>query len=106
MATLSDGTGTRWATRIIAAAVVFVGACAATPDAAVRDTEDRNAEDGEILLIVRSDDMGAAHAINQACLLSVTEGIARSIEVIVPNNEYTEYREKNYAPLYNAARSL
>jgi predicted glycoside hydrolase/deacetylase ChbG (UPF0249 family) len=38
----------------------------------------------EIRLIVRSDDMGAAHAINKACLQSVIDGVARSIEVIVP----------------------
>ncbi|MFP6676463.1 MAG: polysaccharide deacetylase family protein [Pirellulaceae bacterium] len=37
-----------------------------------------------IRLIVRSDDMGAAHAVNVACLRTVTHGIARSIEVIVP----------------------
>ena len=38
----------------------------------------------EIRLLVRSDDMGVARAVNQACLESVTNGIARSIEVIVP----------------------
>ena len=93
MATLSEGLGARWAARVIAAAVVLVGACAATPDTTEQDTEDRNAEDGEILLIVRSDDMGAAHAINQACLLSVTDGIARSIEVLVPAPWFLEAAE-------------
>ena len=43
----------------------------------------QNAAD-EILLIVRSDDMGMAHAVNQACVKTVTDGIARSVEVIVP----------------------
>jgi predicted glycoside hydrolase/deacetylase ChbG (UPF0249 family)/enterochelin esterase-like enzyme len=38
----------------------------------------------EILLLVRSDDMGAAHAMNLACIETVTDGIARSVEVIVP----------------------
>lgn len=38
----------------------------------------------EIRLLVRSDDMGAAQAVNEGCLLSVTGGIARSVEVIVP----------------------
>lgn len=42
------------------------------------------ANESEILLIVRSDDMGMTHAVNQACLQTVTSGIARSIEVIVP----------------------
>jgi hypothetical protein len=39
---------------------------------------------GEIRLLVRSDDMGAAQAVNAGCFRSVTEGIARSVEVIVP----------------------
>lgn len=43
-----------------------------------------NSPQPEILLIVRSDDMGAAHAVNTACMQSVTKGIARSIEVLVP----------------------
>ncbi len=38
----------------------------------------------EIRLLVRSDDMGAAQAVNEGCLQSVTGGIARSVEVIVP----------------------
>ena len=38
----------------------------------------------EIRLLVRSDDMGAVHAVNQACIETVTKGIARSVEVIVP----------------------
>lgn len=40
--------------------------------------------DNEIRLLVRSDDMGVAQAVNEACLESVKHGIARSIEVIVP----------------------
>jgi hypothetical protein len=39
---------------------------------------------GEIRLLVRADDMGAARSMNEGCLRSVTEGIARSVEVIVP----------------------
>lgn len=45
---------------------------------------------GEIVLIVRSDDMGMTHAVNQACLKSVTDGVARSIEVIVPGPWFAE----------------
>jgi predicted glycoside hydrolase/deacetylase ChbG (UPF0249 family) len=46
--------------------------------------------ESEIRLLVRSDDMGVAHAVNQACLESVTKGIARSIEVIVPGPWFLE----------------
>jgi len=38
----------------------------------------------EIRLLVRADDMGAAQAVNEACIRTVREGIARSVEVIVP----------------------
>lgn len=48
---------------------------------------------GEIRLIVRSDDMGAAHAVNVACLDSVVNGIARSIEVLVPSPWFIEAAE-------------
>ncbi|RMG66742.1 MAG: ChbG/HpnK family deacetylase, partial [Bacteroidetes bacterium] len=39
-------------------------------------------------LLVRADDMGASHAANFACLRAVNEGIARSIEVMVPGPWY------------------
>jgi predicted glycoside hydrolase/deacetylase ChbG (UPF0249 family) len=42
------------------------------------------AQDGEIRLLVRGDDMGAAQAVNEACILSARDGIVRSVEVIVP----------------------
>ena len=42
------------------------------------------AQDGEIRLLVRGDDMGAAQSVNEACILSAREGIVRSVEVIVP----------------------
>src|SRR3954453_9272878 len=42
------------------------------------------AQDGETRLLVRGDDMGAAQAVNEACILSAREGIVRSVEVIVP----------------------
>ncbi len=38
----------------------------------------------EIQLLVRGDDMGVAHSINEACIRSYREGIVRSVEVIVP----------------------
>ncbi len=40
------------------------------------------AED-DIKLIVRADDIGAAHSVNLACIKSYKEGIARSVEVLV-----------------------
>jgi hypothetical protein len=39
---------------------------------------------GEIRLLVRADDMGAAQSVNEACILTAREGIARSVEIIVP----------------------
>jgi chitin disaccharide deacetylase len=39
---------------------------------------------GEIRLLVRADDMGVALGVNEACIRACKEGIARSVEVIVP----------------------
>src|SRR6185436_5697985 len=39
---------------------------------------------GEVRLLVRADDMGVALGVNEACIRACTEGIARSVEVIVP----------------------
>lgn len=44
----------------------------------------------EIRLLVRADDMGAAQAVNEGCLRSCTDGIARSVEVIVPGPWYPQ----------------
>ena len=41
-------------------------------------------------LIVRGDDMGAAHAINEAIMKCHKEGIQTSIEVIVPSPSFPE----------------
>jgi len=41
-------------------------------------------DNAEIRLLVRADDMGVAEGVNEACIRSVKEGIARSVEVIVP----------------------
>jgi hypothetical protein len=38
----------------------------------------------ETRLLVRADDMGVALGVNEACIRSCKEGIARSVEVIVP----------------------
>jgi chitin disaccharide deacetylase len=47
------------------------------------------AQDG-IRLLVRADDMGAAQAVNEGCLKSCVDGIARSVEVIVPGPWYPQ----------------
>jgi len=47
-------------------------------------------EGDAIKLLIRSDDMGVAHAVNVACLDSVQNGVARSIEVIVPGPWFME----------------
>ncbi|MBN2137303.1 MAG: polysaccharide deacetylase family protein [Sedimentisphaerales bacterium] len=39
---------------------------------------------GKIRLLVRADDIGSSHAANVACIKSCREGIARSVEVMVP----------------------
>ena len=39
---------------------------------------------GEVRLLARADDMGAAQSVNEACIKSYKEGIVRSVEVIVP----------------------
>ena len=41
-------------------------------------------------LIVRADDMGITHSTNLACVDVYTNGIARSVEVMVPTPWYTE----------------
>ncbi len=42
------------------------------------------AQDGEIRLLVRGDDIGSSHTVNVACIKSYREGIMRSVEVMVP----------------------
>lgn len=56
--------------------IVLVLLCAAALFAA-------SPEDG-IYLIVRADDIGSSHAANLACIESYQNGIARSVEVMVP----------------------
>jgi predicted glycoside hydrolase/deacetylase ChbG (UPF0249 family) len=47
-------------------------------------------QEGEIRLLVRADDLGAAHAINEASIKACAEGIARSVEIIVPGPWFPE----------------
>lgn len=44
----------------------------------------------EIKLIIRGDDIGSFHSANIACIRSYTEGIMRSVEVMVPCAWYPE----------------
>lgn len=43
-----------------------------------------------VQLLVRGDDIGSFHAANLACILSYTEGIVRSVEIMVPCPWYPE----------------
>jgi chitin disaccharide deacetylase len=40
--------------------------------------------EGEIRLIVRSDDIGFCHTANLACMAAYTQGISRSVEIMAP----------------------
>lgn len=44
----------------------------------------------EIRLLVRGDDLGSFHAANLACIQACTNGIARSVELMVPCPWFTE----------------
>jgi hypothetical protein len=48
------------------------------------------ADSGEIRLLVRGDDMGAAHGINVGCIQAYKEGILTSTNVIVPGPWFPE----------------
>jgi len=48
------------------------------------------AEDQEVRLIVRGDDMGFCHAANEACIQCYRQGIMRSVEVMVHGPWYPE----------------
>jgi len=48
------------------------------------------AQNKEIRIIVRADDIGAAHSINEACIEVYKNGIARSVEIMVPCPWYPE----------------
>jgi predicted glycoside hydrolase/deacetylase ChbG (UPF0249 family) len=47
-------------------------------------------QEGAIRLIVRADDIGSSHAANVACIQSYREGIARSVEIMVPAPWFNE----------------
>jgi predicted glycoside hydrolase/deacetylase ChbG (UPF0249 family) len=49
--------------------------------------------DDDIKLIIRADDIGAAHSVNLACIQSYKDGIARSVEVLVTAPWFNEAAE-------------
>ena len=72
--------------------IIAAGLFLAGGDAQGQDNSSQSA-DTDIMLLVRSDDMGVTHAVNLACLATVTSGIARSIEVLVPAPWFIEAAE-------------
>jgi len=48
------------------------------------DSVQAGTKGGDILLLVRADDIGSSHAANVACIESFRKGIARSVEIMVP----------------------
>jgi hypothetical protein len=46
--------------------------------------ETRKSQKGQIKLIVRADDIASFHAANLACIKTFREGVARSVEIMVP----------------------
>ncbi len=53
-------------------------------------SEMTSAQESEIKLLVRVDDMGFSHAANVACIYTFQQGIARSVEVMVPGPWFEE----------------
>lgn len=49
-----------------------------------------HSQDQDIKLIIRVDDMGAAHSVNEAIIETYKEGIATSVEVMVPTPWFPE----------------
>lgn len=71
---------TRWMTLFGAVAALAAGPVVAQD----------GGDGGKIRLVVRADDIGASHAVNLACIDSYVDGIARSVEVLVPAPWYPE----------------
>ncbi|MBC8379211.1 MAG: polysaccharide deacetylase family protein [Planctomycetes bacterium] len=64
-------------------------------------------DSGQIELIVRADDIGSSHAANIACIKSYREGIARTVEVMVPCPWFNEAVEMlNANPGYDVGIHL
>jgi predicted glycoside hydrolase/deacetylase ChbG (UPF0249 family) len=48
------------------------------------DSVQARTKGGEVVLLVRADDIGSSHAANAACIDSYRNGIARSVDIMVP----------------------
>ena len=73
----------------VLAVVLATGLWSIVLAAGKADAKDTPA-DGQIRLIVRADDIGSSHAANLACIKSYREGIARSVEIMVPAPWFNE----------------
>lgn len=62
---------------------IILTACS-SPLLAQEERTQKPTSGGAIRLLVRGDDMGAAQAVNAACIQAYREGVVRSVEVIVP----------------------
>lgn len=63
--------------------------------------------EGGIRLIVRADDIGSSHAANVACIKCYQQGVARSVEVMVPCPWFNEAVEMlNANPAYDVGVHL
>ena len=84
----------------------FLQAAVALPMAAAANGRAWGAEDG-IRLIVRADDIGSSHAANVACIKCYRQGVARSVEVMVPCPWFNEAVEMlNANPAYDVGVHL
>ncbi len=84
----------------------FLKATAAWPVIAAAGGKAWGAEDA-IRLIVRADDIGSSHAANVACIKSFRQGVARSVEVMVPCPWFNEAVEMlNANPAYDVGIHL
>jgi hypothetical protein len=68
----------------------LTGILAATAGAFAALCAPAQAAEAEIRLIIRGDDMGMCHAVNEACIQCYQEGAMRSVEVMVPTPWYKE----------------
>lgn len=63
--------------------IVLTGLCLIAP-------VQTHAQDADIRLIIRGDDMGFSHAANEACIRCYREGVMKTVEVMVPTPWYPE----------------
>lgn len=79
---------------LLTAAMIWWGS--ANPGHA--EAEQAASKSDEIILLIRADDIGSSHAANVACIQTYREGIARTVEVMVPCpwfNEAVEMLKEN-----------